>query len=74
MGKIWIITIAIIIFLMINFLFYKSLNDYVKKEFGKKMWEIWGNKVYFWQSSVFVSTLGTVLIIYILKWANILTF
>ena len=74
MEKIWIITIALAIFLIINFLFYKSLNGYVKKEFGKKLWKIWGNKVYFWQSSIFVSTAGTVLIMYLLKWSNALTF
>ena len=68
----WIITTAI--FLIINFIFYKSLNDYVKKEYGEKMWKIWGNKLYFWQSSIFVSTLGTALIMYLLKWSNVLTF
>jgi hypothetical protein len=74
MNHIWIIAIAIAIFLTINFLFYKGLHGYVKKEFGKKMWKVWGNKVYFWQSSIFVSTGGTVLILYLLKWTNVLTF
>jgi hypothetical protein len=42
MEKIWIIIIATAIFLIINFLFYISLNGYVKKEYGKKA-EIWIN-------------------------------
>ena len=74
MEKVWTITIAIAIFLLINFLFYKSFNGYAKKEFGKKMWKIWGNKVYFWQSSIFVSTAGTALIMYLLIRSNVLTF
>lgn len=74
MEKIWIISLAIAIFLIINFIHYKSLSGYVRKEFGKKWLKVWGNKVYFWQSSIFVSTGGTFLIMYILKWSNVLSF
>lgn len=74
MEKIWIITIAVAIFLIINFLFYKTLNVYYKNEFGKKMWKLGGTRVFFWQGSVFVSTVGTALILYLLKWWNVLTF
>lgn len=74
MEKFWIITIVVGIFVTINFIFYKSLNIYYKNEFGKKMWKLGGAKVYFWQGSVFVSTVGTVLIMYILKWFSIVTF
>ncbi len=35
MEKIWIIMIAILIFITINFLYDKSMNGYVKKAFGK---------------------------------------
>ncbi|WP_411030444.1 hypothetical protein [Spongiimicrobium sp. 3-5] len=74
MEKIWIIIAAVVIFLIINFLYYKSMKGYVKKAFGKKWLNIWGNKVYFWQSSIFVSIAGTALAIYLLKWLNVLTF
>ena len=74
MGKTWILITAIVIFLLLNFLYYKSLKGYIKKEFGRKWLKIWGNKVYFWQSSIFVSAASTVLILYLLKWANILNF
>lgn len=74
MNNFWIITIAIAIFLIFNFLYYKGMNGYVKKSFGKKWLGIWGNKVYFWQSSIFVSTAGTFLVLYLLKWSNALTF
>lgn len=76
MEKIWIVTIAIVTFLILNFLFYKSLYDYVKKEVGEKMWKIGigGNKFYFWQSSIFFSAAGTALIMYTLKWTSVLNF
>jgi len=36
--------LAVAIFLIINFLFYKTLNVYYKKEFGKKMWKLGGRE------------------------------
>ena len=74
METMWIILIAIAIFLIINLIYYKSMSGYVGKAFGKKWLKIWGNKVYFWQSSIFVSTGGTFLIMYILKWSDVLNF
>lgn len=74
MEKTWLITMAAAIFLIINFLFYKTLNTVYKKEFGKKMWKLGGARVYFWQASIFVSSGGTVLIMYLLKWSNVVTF
>ena len=35
------------------------------------MWKLRGNKVYFWQGSIFVSTAGTFLVMYFLKYLNI---
>ena len=36
-GKNWIIMIAILIFITINFLYDKSMDGYVKKAFGKNV-------------------------------------
>lgn len=74
MEKIWIITGAGIVFTILNFLFYKLLNVYYRNEFGKKMWHIGGARVYFWQASILVSSAGTALVIYLLKWVHVLTF
>ena len=74
MGTIWLIAIAIVIFLVLNFLFYRILDGYVTESYGKKWLTVWGNKLYFWQSLIFVSTFGTFLIMYFLKWSNVLTF
>lgn len=74
MSKIWIIITVIAIFLIINFIYYKSMKGFVRESLGKKWLNVWGNKVYFWQSSIYVSTAGTSLVIYLLKWSNVLTF
>lgn len=73
MTNFWFISIAIATFLLVNFLHYRIMKGYVKQEFGKKWLTIWGNKMYFWQSSILVSTAATLLIMYLLKWTNILT-
>lgn len=74
MDKIWILILAVAIFLTINLLYSKFLRGYVRKNFGKHWLRVWGNKVYFWQSSIFVSTAGTAIVMYLLKWFQILTF
>ena len=74
MEKMWAIIIALVLFVSINLLYSKVLKKYVAKAFGEKWLKVWGNKVYFWQSSIFVSTAGTVLILFVLKWSNVLTF
>lgn len=74
MEQAWMIIIATAVFLILNFLFYKTLNAFYKKEFGEKMWKLGGAKVYFWQASIFVSSVGTALIMYLLKWTNVITF
>ena len=74
MEKIWVVVIAIVIFSILSILFYISMKGYVSEAFGKKWLTIWGNKVYFWQSLIFVSTAGTVLLLYLLKWGNVLAF
>lgn len=74
MEKFWIILLAVAIFLLLNFLYYKALSAYYKSHVGKKMWKIGGARVYFWQGSIFVSTGGTILLIYLLKWTQVLTF
>jgi hypothetical protein len=74
MEKVWSIITAIGIFLILGFLFYKSMNGYVSEAFGKKWLTLWGNKVYFWQSLLFMSLAGTAFILFLLKWGNVLTF
>lgn len=74
MDNIRIIAIAVVIFLLLNALFYRILNGYVTEAYGKKWMTLWGNKVYLWQSMIFMSTAGTALVMYLLKWSDVLTF
>lgn len=74
MDKIWIAAIAIGSFLIFSFLFYQLMKGYVKESFGKKWLTVWGNKVYFWQSLIFMSASGTALLLILLKWADVLSF
>ena len=68
-----ILIIAILIFVSIAFLYQRFLNGYAKEKFGEKWPKIWGNKVYFWQSVIFISTAGTIIVMYLLKVSRILS-
>lgn len=72
MEKIWIIAISL--FLIITFLFWKTTKGHFRKEYGKKIWKQWGTKTFYWQGAIFVGIGGTSLIMFILKWTNVLTF
>ncbi|SFS73210.1 hypothetical protein SAMN04487906_1471 [Zhouia amylolytica] len=73
MGNIWII--AIPLFLIITFLFWRFTHTYFKNEvYGEKMWKKFGSKAIYWQGTLFVSGGITSLILYLLKVNAILTF
>ena len=74
MEKVGLIVLAIVIFSILGIIFYMSMKGYVSEAYGKKWLTLWGNKLYFWQSLIFISIAGTVLILYLLKWGNVLTF
>ncbi|WP_372744799.1 hypothetical protein [Lutibacter sp.] len=73
MKNIWII--AIVLFLIIIFFYWRISKNYFKNEvFSKGTWNNWGTRLFFWQGAVFVSLAVTALIFYLLKWINVLTF
>ena len=74
MGITWVIIIAISLFFIITFLYYKMTSGYAEKEYGKNMWKQWGTRTFYWTGALFVSGGVTVLIIFLLKWLNVLTF
>lgn len=55
MGKTWIILIAIAIFLLVTFLYWKLTKGYVEKIHGKKMWKQWSTRTFYWTNVLFVS-------------------
>ncbi|MDX1543405.1 MAG: hypothetical protein R3214_05595 [Christiangramia sp.] len=76
MEKISAITvmIAVSVFLISFFIYWKIMRYYSKKELGEKRYKQWNSRLYFWQGAVFVSTGITFLIMYILKWMEVLNF
>ncbi|MBO2545752.1 hypothetical protein J0871_15120 [Salegentibacter sp. BDJ18] len=72
MVKIWVIAISL--FLIITFLFWNFTKGHFKNEYGKKMWKKWGTRTFYWQGALFVGFGGTFLILFLLKWANVLAF
>lgn len=74
MEKIWILLIAILIFLVFAFLFWRLIGLNAKKEYGTKMWKHWPTRLSFWQALIFYSGGFTLLTMSLLKWGNILTF
>jgi len=53
------IILSIGIFILLNFLFYKALGAYYKKEFGILNWKTGGGMVYFWQTSIAICAAAT---------------
>ncbi len=72
MEIIWIIAISV--FLISIFLFWKFTKGHFKKEYGKKIWNHWGSRIFYWQGVIFVGTGVTFFIMFLLKWTNLLTF
>ncbi|MBN2868644.1 MAG: hypothetical protein JXK08_08240 [Flavobacteriaceae bacterium] len=74
MKKYLIVILALVIFSVIGLAYSVFLKSYVKTTFGEKWLHLWNNKLYFWQSTIFVSAAFTFLIMYILKWIEVLDF
>ena len=73
MENIWIIAIGL--FLIILFFYWRISKNYFKNEvFSKGTWRTGVTQLSYWQGAILVSSGAVILIIYILKWANILTF
>jgi hypothetical protein len=69
-----ILIIALSLFLVITFLFWRITIDHFKKEYDKRMWKLWGMRTFYWQGAILVSSVLTVLILFLLKWATVVTF
>ena len=74
MGKIEVFLIAILIFLIFTFLFWILTRGYAKKKYGTKMWKHWPSRLSYWQAAIFYSIGFTFIIMYLLKWGNVLAF
>ncbi len=72
MVTIWILILAL--FLVITFFYWKLTRGFVERTYGKKMLKQWGARTYYWHTALLVSGGITVMIVYLLKWAKVLTF
>jgi len=68
------VVIAISLFVIVTFLFWKFTSDYYKKGYGEKLWNQWDTRLFFWQGVIYTCTGITALLLFILKWTNVLTF
>lgn len=74
MEKSWLIGIIILIFLIVIFLYWKVSIGPFKREYGEKRRKIWGQRTFYWEGVIYGSTGITILLLFLLKWANVLTF
>lgn len=74
MEKIWVLLIAILIFLISTFLFWKLTSAYAKKGYGPKMWKHWPTRLSYWQAAILYGIGFTAITMFLLKWGNVLTF
>ena len=59
----------------LQFIHHLKVQNYFKNEvFSKGTWKTGVTKLSYWQGAILVSSGVTILIVFILKWANILAF
>ncbi|RIA09178.1 hypothetical protein OE09_1007 [Flavobacteriaceae bacterium MAR_2010_72] len=73
MEKQWPVFIAISIFLIFIFLFWKLTSGYAKKGYGTKMWKHWPTRLSYWQAAILYSVGLTTLTMVLLKWSNVIS-
>lgn len=72
MATFW--TLSIIIFAVSTFLLSTITLETNKKETGEKMWKNFGFRTHYWKLLLLCSLGITTLILFILKWTEIVTF
>ena len=72
MANNWVIAISL--FMIITYFVWKLTVGRYKKEFGKKRRKLWGQRTFYWEGVIGISTGITFLTLFLLKWANVLTF
>ena len=65
--------IAIVVFLAVTLLVWSTTRGRFQREYGKAVWKNWTAQTYYWQSAIYLSTGITIVILVLLKWANLLS-
>ncbi len=69
-----LLVIILPLFLVIMFLFWNLTSGYFKKEYGTKLWNQWGTRLFYWQGAIYTSSGVTILVLFILNRLNVLNF
>lgn len=72
MDYIWII--AVLLFITTVIIVWQLSVGRYKKEFGEKYRKLRGQKTFYWEGVIGISFGITFLILFVLRWANFLTF
>ncbi len=72
MIKLW--AIAVSLFALFNFIFWKVTNGPIRKEYGERLFKRWDSKLYYWQGAIYVSSGLTVLILWLLNKGDLINF
>lgn len=72
MEKNWLI--AIIIFIIVIYIFWKFTVDGYQKEYSEKMRKTYGSRLYYWHTAIIISSGITFILMYVLRWLGVLTF
>lgn len=70
MEKIWVLVLAISLFLIITLIYWRFTRGYIKAKYGEN-YKIWGARTFYWQDAIYICTGLTFLILVLLKWTNI---
>ncbi|MCR9154442.1 MAG: hypothetical protein NXI09_10060 [Bacteroidetes bacterium] len=70
----WKLLLAAAIFSTLIYFYSKALRAYVADNYGENWLSVWGNKLYFWQSLIFSSLASMLIVMYLLRWLNVLSF
>ncbi|WP_149272947.1 hypothetical protein [Pareuzebyella sediminis] len=65
---------AIILFAVMTFIVWRLSKGRFKKEFGTSKGKLWGQRTFFWEGVIGISTGITFLLLLLLRWGHVLTF
>ncbi|WP_167597965.1 hypothetical protein [Leeuwenhoekiella sp. ZYFB001] len=66
--------LACLFFIVISAAFYFDTYPHFKKMYGKKEWNTWTRRVFYWQGTLAVGSLGTFAVLYFLRTAAVVSF
>lgn len=66
--------LACLFFTVISAAFYFATHPHFKNIYGKKEWNTWTRRVFYWQGTLAVGSLGTFAVLYFSRTAAVVSF